>query len=71
MYEFGTDPKFVPTKFKKDLLDNRNIKWVAKMPEIMKEKSTVFAVGSAHLGGEYGVLKLLEKEGYQVKAVYN
>ena len=41
------------------------------MPEIMKEKSTVFAVGSAHLGGEYGVLKLLEKEGYQVKAVYN
>ncbi|MDM1499936.1 TraB/GumN family protein [Myroides odoratimimus] len=71
LYEFGTDPKFVPTKFKKDLLDNRNIKWVAKMPEIMKEKSTVFAVGSAHLGGEYGVLKLLEKEGYQVKAVYN
>ncbi|EPH11570.1 hypothetical protein HMPREF9713_02060 [Myroides odoratimimus CCUG 12700] len=71
LYEFGTDPKFVPIEFKKDLLDNRNIKWVAKMPEIMKEKSTVFAVGSAHLGGEYGVLKLLEKEGYQVKAVYN
>ncbi|AJH13924.1 TraB/GumN family protein [Myroides profundi] len=71
LYEFGTDPKFVPIEFKKDLLDNRNVKWVAKMPEIMKEKATVFAVGSAHLGGEYGVLKLLEKEGYKVKAVYN
>lgn len=71
LYEFGTDPKFVPIEFKKDLLDNRNIKWIAKMPKIMKEKSTVFAVGSAHLGGEYGVLKLLEKDGYKVKAVYN
>ncbi|MDM1396213.1 TraB/GumN family protein [Myroides odoratimimus] len=71
LYEFGTNPKFVPIEFKKDLLDNRNIKWVTKMPEIMKKKSTIFAVGSAHLGGDYGVLKLLEKDGYKVRAIYN
>ncbi|MDM1528320.1 TraB/GumN family protein [Myroides odoratimimus] len=71
LYKFGTDPKFVPIEFKKDLLDNRNIKWVTKMPEIMKKKSTIFAVGSAHLGGDYGVLNLLEKDGYKVKAIYN
>jgi uncharacterized protein YbaP (TraB family) len=41
------------------------------MPELMKTESTFFAVGSAHLAGELGVINLLRKAGYSVKPVMN
>lgn len=51
------------------LLYNRNANWVHKMPAIMKEKSTLFAVGAGHLGGDKGVISLLRKAGYTVRPV--
>ena len=47
----------------------RNTNWVKVMPEIMKEAPTFFAVGAAHLCGDKGVLRLLEKEGYKIEGV--
>ena len=51
------------------LIDNRNHNWVIMMPDMMAEQPTLFAVGAAHLCGEQGVLKLLEKSGYTVEGV--
>ncbi len=51
------------------LLANRNTAWVPIMEKAMKSKSTFFAVGAGHLGGAKGVLQLLKKQGYTVKAV--
>jgi uncharacterized protein YbaP (TraB family) len=51
------------------LLYSRNASWVRKMPDIMKGKSTLFAVGAGHLGGEKGVISLLRKVGYTVRPV--
>jgi len=51
------------------MLDNRNADWLTKMPGIMKEKTTLFAVGAGHLLGENGVLNLLSKAGYTVEPV--
>ena len=51
------------------MLDNRNADWLTKMPGIMKEKTTLFAVGAGHLLGENGVLSLLSKAGYTVEPV--
>lgn len=51
------------------LIDERNKNWVAIMPKIMKEKPTLFVVGAGHLFGENGVLELLRKAGYTIKAV--
>lgn len=48
------------------LIYGRNADWLEKMPAIMKEKPTLFAVGAAHLVGEKGVLQLLGQEGYIV-----
>jgi uncharacterized protein YbaP (TraB family) len=48
---------------------DRNIAWMKKLPEIMKEKSSFIAVGALHLAGEDGLLNLLEKSGYDVEAV--
>lgn len=51
------------------LINNRNRNWVEMMPEMMAEQPTLFVVGAAHLCGEKGVLKLLEKAGYTVEGV--
>ena len=50
---------------------NRNADWRQKMPEIMKQHPTLFAVGAAHLPGERGVLNLLRQAGYTVDGVKN
>jgi uncharacterized protein len=52
-----------------DLLFLRNEKWIPLMEEKMKQKSVFFAVGAGHLPGERGVIHLLRKAGYKVKAV--
>lgn len=52
------------------LLANRNANWIPIMEKAMQAKSSFFAVGAGHLGGEKGVLKLLKKKGYTVKAIF-
>lgn len=63
---------------KKDYMDEnatkyvqiiRNKNWVAKMPKMMVEKSSVFAVGAAHLVGDEGLIQLLKQRGYTVTPV--
>ena len=49
------------------LIYNRNADWLTKMPTIMQDKSTLFAVGAAHLFGEKGVLNLLREAGYDTR----
>ena len=49
------------------LIYNRNANWLKMMPQIMKEKSTFFAVGAAHLVGEKGVLTGLKNAGFTVE----
>lgn len=49
------------------LLNTRNANWIPLMAKSMRDKSTFFAVGAGHLGGEKGVINLLRKEGYTVK----
>ncbi|MDR6807575.1 uncharacterized protein YbaP (TraB family) [Dyadobacter sp. BE34] len=51
------------------MLFARNQKWIPRIRRIASAKPTFFAVGAAHLGGEKGVIALLRKEGFVVKAV--
>ena len=48
------------------LLTKRNQNWIPIMKEMMKLKTTFFAVGAGHLGGPFGVIKLLRDAGYEV-----
>lgn len=48
---------------------DRNDKWVAKLPAIMKDKSSLVAVGALHLAAEDGILYKLAKLGYKVEPV--
>ncbi|MBE8727448.1 TraB/GumN family protein [Flavobacterium hungaricum] len=71
LYDIITDKKVTSEKTKKEILDNRNLNWIKIMPELMEKETVFFAVGSAHLGGEFGVIDLLRKAGYSVKPVLN
>jgi len=66
MYEMTADEEGM-SDFIDLLLYNRNANWVHKMPAIMTSKSTLFAVGAGHLGGEKGVISLLRQAGYSVR----
>lgn len=71
LYNITTDERFTSKKTKKIILDERNLNWVKSMAELIKKQSVFFAVGSAHLGGEFGVINLLRKAGYKVKPILN
>ncbi|HTJ11162.1 MAG TPA: TraB/GumN family protein [Dinghuibacter sp.] len=58
------------TKIDQDLLLNRrNHKWIPLMTSAMRQGSCFIAVGAGHLGGEKGLLALLRRQGYTVRAV--
>ena len=52
-----------------DLLKKRNSNWIPVIEQTMKEGQSFFAVGAAHLGGDIGLIALLKKAGYKVKAI--
>lgn len=54
---------------KETLIYSRNDNWMKQMPEIMKQKATLFAVGAGHMPGERGLLAQLKKAGYTVEGV--
>jgi uncharacterized protein YbaP (TraB family) len=51
------------------LLYSRNRNWVKILPGLMKDRTLFIAVGAGHLPGEEGVIDLLRKQGYEVKAI--
>ena len=71
LYKQTTAIKVMNEKYRKWLLEVRNENWMVKMPDMMKDKSTFFAVGAAYLLGEQGMINLLRKKGYVVKPILN
>ncbi|NDV78173.1 TraB/GumN family protein [Dysgonomonas sp. 511] len=51
------------------LYKDRNDKWVEKLPAIMKDKSSLIAVGALHLVGKDGLLVQLAQQGYTIEPV--
>lgn len=48
---------------------DRNKRWMEKLPDILKSGNQFIAVGVLHLPGPDGLIDLLRKQGYTVKAV--
>jgi len=48
---------------------DRNKRWMEKLPDILKTGNQFIAVGALHLPGPDGLIDLLRKQGYMVKAV--
>ena len=71
LYELSQETMDEVEGMEQHLLINRNEAWVPKMASLMKAQPTFFAVGAGHLGGEHGLLELLEEQGYTVTPVAN
>lgn len=56
---------------RKILIDNRNIMWLFKIQNEIRNKSCFFAIGAGHLGGKNGLIHLLRTAGYEVKPVFD
>lgn len=52
------------------ILLDRNQKWIARISDLAKEKTTFFGVGAGHIGGGGGIINLLRKSGYSVTPIY-
>lgn len=55
--------------FERRLIDDRNVRMVDRMASRIDRGGAFIAIGAGHLGGERGVLALLERRGYTVKRV--
>jgi uncharacterized protein len=51
------------------LLDERNANWMKRLPALLAARPTFVAVGAGHLPGPNGLIALLRKDGFTVKAV--
>lgn len=51
------------------ILKNRNLKWLIKLPTLLQEQSLFIAVGAGHLLGKDGLIKGLQAEGYVLKPI--
>lgn len=51
------------------ILDDRNKNWIPKLKPLLAKGSVFIAVGALHLPGEFGLIKLLEAEGFGFKAL--
>ena len=69
LYSLFKDERFMNTQQEKAMLTDRNQNWVKAMPEIMKNQSSLFAVGGSHLMGKNGIIPLLQAKCYTVKPV--
>ena len=50
-------------------VDERNIRWISQIKDIIHSKKAFIAVGAGHLAGDQGVIELLRKEGYTLTPI--
>lgn len=52
-----------------DFVDNRNSNWIPKIMNNLSKNKCFIAVGAGHLGGENGVIRKLQKEGFTLTPI--
>jgi uncharacterized protein YbaP (TraB family) len=56
-------------KIRHSMIFNRNQHMADRLAEMMQSDTLFFAVGAGHLAGDKGVIRLLKKQGFQVRPV--
>jgi uncharacterized protein len=69
MYMMISNSEGTVSNMQASLLDDRNKKWIPLITQHIQNQKTFIAVGAGHLGGPEGVIRLLQKEGYEVTPV--
>jgi len=69
VFEITMEPSEDNEVFHRNFFDKRNEEWIISMKRYMGQAPTFFAVGAAHLPGEFGLIQLLRNEGYTVTPI--
>jgi uncharacterized protein len=69
LYKFIKNEPDSPLTDSRAFLEDRNIRWIPEMESMMKKNTVFFTVGAAHLAGDEGVIRLLEKKGYKITPI--
>jgi len=69
LYQSMTEEEGLDMRMQEVLLDNRNIKWIPQIKNLIGLSKTFIAVGAGHLGGPKGLIRLLEAEGYTLTPI--
>jgi uncharacterized protein YbaP (TraB family) len=64
IYKDSTDEAFTER-----ILTDRNERWIPKIMAETAKKASFIGVGAGHLAGERGIISLLRKEGYTLRAL--
>jgi len=70
IYQFVHENEELLPEVSEMLLQVRNKMWMYKIEQEIARQNTFIAVGAAHLGGELGLLRLLQKKGYKLSPVF-
>ncbi|WP_116772398.1 TraB/GumN family protein [Maribacter litoralis] len=62
-------PKEMGQEITTMIVDKRNENWIEDIESLIEKDKIFIAVGMGHLGGENGILNLLEKKGYGIQRV--
>ncbi len=68
IYAFIQTPE-MEGEFGDAMIKNRNIVMAHRLEKLMRTETVFCAIGAAHLPGENGVLNLLRKKGYTLRAI--
>ncbi|MFT5859524.1 MAG: hypothetical protein ACI865_001627 [Flavobacteriaceae bacterium] len=69
LYQLMIEDDSFDSRMQAVFLDDRNIKWIPKIKENIRNARTFIAVGAGHLGGPKGLIRLLETEGYTLTPI--
>ena len=64
-----TDPDMM-AYFKEDGIDKRNRIMFGRLQSMLSEYSVFAAIGALHLGGDTGLIRLLQEAGFEVTPVW-
>lgn len=68
LYRWSVDVEgMTPDEYKRMVTD-RNCLWVERLDNMLKHEPCFIAVGALHLPGAEGLLSMLERKGYRIKA---
>ena len=67
--EYTLHPVEMNEDFRQNFIIKRNEEWIPKMVEYMHMAPTFFGIGASHLSEEFGVLHLLQEQGYTIKPI--
>lgn len=69
MHQLMQDEAGIVANEQTTLVDNRNANWIPKIEKFIQKDRTFIAVGAGHLGGEKGIIRLLQAKGYRVTPI--